>query len=213
MKYVEQLLGENEQVVLISRQSWVVLFRDALINLVIAFVIVALAMAVTGGIQNELGLLVLLLLLIPAGRFVWELIRWWNREYIVTNRRVIQVEGTINKNVIDSSLEKVNDVRLTQSVLGRLLNYGDVEILTASELGSNLFQRISDPIKFKTAMLNEKEKLGFGEAPAAAPAPATPAPAPVQIPALIASLNAMRKEGLITEEEYQKKKAELLARM
>jgi len=211
MNYIAQMLGENEQVVLRSRQSWVVLLREALINLLIALVIIALTLAVTSGIQNQLGLLVLLLLLIPIGRFVWDLIRWWNREYIVTNRRVIQIEGTINKHVIDSSLEKVNDVRLTQSVVGRLLNYGDVEILTASELGTNLFRRIGSPIKFKTAMLNEKEKLGFDEMPGAAPM--MPSPAPVQIPALIASLSAMRKEGLITEEEYQKKKAELLARM
>ncbi len=211
MNYIAQMLGENEQVVLRSRQSWVVLLREALINLLIALVIIALTLAVTGGIQNQLGLLVLLLLLIPIGRFVWDLIRWWNREYIVTNRRVIQIEGTINKHVIDSSLEKVNDVRLTQSVVGRLLNYGDVEILTASELGTNLFRRIGSPIKFKTAMLNEKEKLGFDEIPGSAPM--MPPPAPVQIPALIASLSAMRKEGLITEEEYQKKKAELLARM
>jgi hypothetical protein len=91
------------------------------------------------------------------------------------------------------------------------LNYGDVEILTASELGTNLFQRINNPIKFKTAMLNEKEKMGFGDAdmPLAAPA----APKPVEVPTLLAQLNAMRQEGLITEQEYQKKKAEVLARM
>ncbi|MBI4670446.1 MAG: PH domain-containing protein [Chloroflexi bacterium] len=211
MKYVQQLLGENEQVVLSSRQSWVVLLRDVLINLVIAVVILGVTF-VAYSLAPTQGFLLGLLLLIPAGRFVIEFSHWFSREYIVTNRRVIQVDGVINKNVIDSSLEKVNDVRMTQSVIGRLLNYGDVEILTASELGTNMFRRIGNPIKFKTAMLNEKEKLGFGETPAGAPAPAS-APTPTQVPALIASLNAMRQEGLITEEEYQKKKAELLARM
>lgn len=212
MKYVDQLLGENEVVVLAARQSWVVLLRDALINLLIAIVILALAFVITGSTRDNLGWFTMLLLLIPAGRFIWEFIRWANREYIVTNRRVIQVEGTINKNVIDSSLEKVNDVRLTQSVLGRMLNYGDVEILTASELGSNLFQRIASPIKFKTAMLNEKEKLGFSEVPVPA-APTAPAAAPVDVTVLMAQLNAMHKEGMITDAEFEKKKAELLARM
>ena len=37
---------------------------------------------------------------------------------------------------------KVNDVKMEQSFLGRLLGYGDIEILTASELGVNLFRRI-----------------------------------------------------------------------
>ncbi len=211
MNYVEQLLGQNEEIVLIARQSWVVLLREALLDSVMALVVIGIILVMWGiPALAPFGWLAALLFLIPLGRFVIRFIDWSNREYIVTNRRVIQVEGTINKNVIDSSLEKVNDVRLTQSVVGRLLNYGDVEILTASELGSNLFQRISDPIRFKTAMLNEKEKLGFNEIPANS---TLPAPQPAEIPALIASLSAMRKEGLITEEEFQKKKAELLARM
>ncbi len=211
MNYLDQLLGENEQVVLTSRQSWVVLVGDAVVNLLIALVIVALTAMVLSGIQDYRTLVMMLLLLIPIARFVWEFIRWVNREYVVTNRRVIQIEGTINKSVIDSSLEKVNDVRMTQSVLGRMLNYGDVEILTASELGTNLFQRIKSPIQFKTAMLNEKEKLGFGELPSAAPS--APQPKATEIPLLIAQLNAMHKEGMITDAEFEKKKAELLARM
>lgn len=209
MNYIEQLLGQNEQVVLIARQSWVVLLRDAFLSLFVALVAIGITLVATS-LAPQFGWLAALLMLLPAGWFVLKFIDWFNRAYIVTNRRVIQLEGTINKNVIDSSLEKVNDVRMSQSVLGRLLNYGDVEILTASELGQNLFQRINDPIRFKTAMLNEKEKLGFGDVP---PAPSPPPLAPANIPALIASLSAMRKEGLLTEEEFQKKKAELLARM
>lgn len=208
MSYVDQLLAQNESVVLIARQSWVVLVREVILDLLLALVAIGITL-VAISVVPQYGNFVALLLLIPAARFVIEFIHWYNREYIVTNRRVIQVNGIINKNVIDSSLEKVNDVRMSQSVLGRLLNYGDVEILTASELGTNLFRRITNPIGFKTAMLNEKEKLGFeSEAPGT-----VPAPKPSDVPAMIASLSALRSQGLITEEEFQKKKAELLARM
>lgn len=222
MNYLEQLLAQNEKVVKVAHQSWVVLVREAVVDLFLALVVIGLtlvSMAVPAVVPPSLAWLPMLLLLIPAARFVIAFIYWSSREYIVTNRRVIQIEGVVNKNVIDSSLEKVNDVRMTQSVLGRLLNYGDLEILTASELGTNLFQRIAGPIGFKTAMLDEKEKLGFGEG---GPGPGTmsgampgpgPAPQPSDIPSLIASLNALRSQGLITEEEFQKKKAELLARM
>ena len=205
MNYIAQMLGENEQVVLRSRQSWVVLLREALINLLIALVIIALTLAVTGGIQNQLGLLVLLLLLIPIGRFVWDLIRWWNREYIVTNRRVIQIEGTLNKHVIDSSLEKVNDVKMEQSLMGRMFGYGDVEILTASDIGVNLFKRINAPVQFKTAMLDAKDKLETDRSGKAEAAP--------DIPTMIAQLDNLRKQGVLTEEEFAKKKAELLAKL
>lgn len=210
MDYVEKLLGANEQVVLVTRQHWSVLVKDALVNLFIAVIAVGIAM-ITWSLAQPWGLLGALLLLIPAARFVLQFVHWVNREFIVTNRRVIQIEGVINKNVIDSSLEKVNDVRMSQSVLGRFFNYGDLEILTASELGINAFRRINDPIRFKTAMLNQKEKLGFDEIPSGESGAKPPAAA--DVPALIAGLSALRSQGMITEEEYQKKKAELLARM
>ncbi len=210
MNYVTQLMGENEQIVLRARQSWVVLIRSALENFLIALALVTVAVLWQGASADNRIYWILLLLLLPVGRFMLGFIHWLNREYIVTNRRVVQVDGAINKNVIDSSLEKVNDVRMSQSIIGRMLDYGDIEILTASELGINRFQRIGDPIKFKTAMLNEKEKLGYEENPLPAP---VAAPAPTEITVLLAQLNALYKEGLITADEFAKKKAELLARM
>src|SRR5215213_3882500 len=88
---------------------------------------------------------------------------WYNRQYVVTNRRVIQISGLFSKDVVDSSLEKVNDVKMNQTFFGRLFDYGDIEILTASEVGANVFKRIGDPVKFKTAMLNAKEQLSFDD--------------------------------------------------
>ena len=84
---------------------------------------------------------------------------WRNHKYFVTSRRVIQVFGVFTKNVTDSSLEKVNDVKMEQTILGRLLNFGNIEILTASELGVNRFTKIGKPIIFKTAMLDAKENM------------------------------------------------------
>jgi GTP-binding protein LepA len=73
----------------------------------------------------------------------------------VTNRRVIQVSGVLGKNVMDSSLEKVNDVKMSQSFLGRMFGYGDIQILTASELGVDLYHQINDPVGFKTASMTD----------------------------------------------------------
>jgi len=208
MSYVSQLLGEKEEVLLVSRQSWVGLLREIVIDLILVIIVVGVTLVAVSALPPPWGYLAALLLVVPLARFITRFINWFNREYIVTNLRVIQVDGTVNKNVIDSSLEKVNDVRLTQSVLGRLFNYGDVEILTASELGTNKFEQISDPIRFKTEMLNAKERMGSDESTAGSPGPRPP-----DVPALIASLSALRSQGMITEEEFQQKKAELLARM
>jgi uncharacterized membrane protein YdbT with pleckstrin-like domain len=146
------------------------------------------------------------LLLLPLISMLRDILIWSNHEYIVTNRRVIQISGIFNKNVVDSSLEKVNDVKMTQSFFGRLFDYGDVEILTASETGDNMFKRIGDPVKFKTAMLNAKEKMGFEGT-------AIHAQSANDVPSLIAKLDELRKKGIVTEAEFQAKKAELLKKM
>jgi uncharacterized membrane protein YdbT with pleckstrin-like domain len=147
-----------------------------------------------------------LLVFVPLLSMLHDILVWDNHQYIVTNRRVIQISGIFNKSVVDSSLEKVNDVKMVQSFLGRLFDYGDVEILTASELGVNLFKRIGDPVKFKTAMLNAKEKLGYEGMSGHGQHTG-------DIPAQIAELAELRKQGIVTEAEFQRKKTELLAKM
>jgi uncharacterized membrane protein YdbT with pleckstrin-like domain len=204
--YTQSMLGENERILLITRQHWFVLFSAILAEVVVTLIVIAAISALTVISLNPLAALGFLLVLIPVAIMLRDILVWYNRQYIVTNRRVIQIFGIFNKNVVDSSLEKVNDVKMTQSFFGRLFDYGDVEILTASEQGSNLFKRIGDPIKFKTAMLNAKESLGFDEdRPRAQPAES--------IPAMIAELDELRKKGIVTEAEFQAKKAQLLAKM
>jgi hypothetical protein len=112
-----------------------------------------------------------------------------------------------NKNVTDSSLDKVNDVKLSQSFLGRMLGYGNIEILTASELGVNMFMHIGNPIQYKAAMINAKEKL---ERAPAEVSPARPAP---NMADLLTQLDTLRQHGVLTEEEFQAKKADLLKKM
>jgi len=147
------------------------------------------------------------LVLVPLIGMVRDTMIWYNRQYIVTNRRVIQISGVFSKDVVDSSLEKVNDVKMNQTFWGRLFDYGDIEILTASEIGVNLFKRIGEPVKFKTAMLNAKEQMGFNDESR------VEGHTTKDIPTLIAELDELRKKGIVSEEEFQKKKKELLEKM
>jgi uncharacterized membrane protein YdbT with pleckstrin-like domain len=207
MGYVETLLAESEEIILKTRRHWMVLARSFLANAVLLILIIILALA-TFTFLGPGGLFATVLFIIPVAAFSRDYLDWWYEEYIVTNRRVIQAEGIINKHVIDSSLEKVNDVVLDQSFLGRLLDYGDIQILTASEGGVNRLHQIAAPVKFKTEMLNQKEKMGTDEslAPHGRGGPA-------DIPTLIAELDQLRKHGVLTEAEFQAKKAQLLSKI
>jgi uncharacterized membrane protein YdbT with pleckstrin-like domain len=205
--YLKSLLGENEEILLVARQHWFVLFKAIILELIFALVIIVGVVILSNTlILNPIALLGLFLLIIPAISLTRDYLIWSSRKYIVTSRRVIQMYGVFNKSVTDSSLEKVNDLKLTQSFFGRMFDFGDIEILTASELGANLFKQIGDPIRFKTAMINAKARLEGEQAEG-------PVHHETSVPALIAELNNLRQQGVLTEEEFQKKKAELLAKI
>lgn len=202
--YLEGLLGENEQIILETHQHWFVLFGKIFLELLLIAILIGGSLALSA--FYPVAIYGLGLVVIPLIGMLNDILVWRNKAYVVTNRRVIQISGVFNKDVVDSSLEKVNDVKMSQSFLGRLFGYGDIEILTASELGVNLFHEINQPVEFKTAMLNAKERMGFDEMGAGV----RPSE---DIPSLIARLDDLRKKGILSEAEFQKKKAELLAKM
>ena len=234
MGYVDSLMGKNEQILIVERKHWITLLMSILINLFLVIVLLALysvlgTMAESNpnlGILGSLRVILLFALLFPVGRVGWDLVQWEAEQYLVTNRRVMQTAGIVNKKTSDSSLEKVNDVVLTQSVLGRVLGYGDLEIVTGSDVGINLLKRLANPIKFKTTMLDAKaamhdpdiEDLRPREVPVAGgllgvkPKAASGADDDDPLKR-IAELDNLRKSGAISDAEYQSAKAKLLSKI
>jgi uncharacterized membrane protein YdbT with pleckstrin-like domain len=207
--YVRRLLGENEEILMIARQHWFMLISSIILEIVFILAVIILAIILSfyvkqPGLTPIITIAAVVIILLPIFTMTRDTLDFTNRMYIVTNRRVIQIAGILNKSVIDSSLEKVNDVKLVQSVLGRMFDYGDVEILTASELGVNLFRRITNPVKFKTAMLNAKARLEKVDVQPQGPA---------DIPSTIERLDQLRKQGALTDEEFQRLKSELLSKL
>jgi len=225
MGYLEGLMGKNERIVLTTHQHWIMIIGAVLVNgffiLVLAGIGTVLAFLLPGLVPVAVPFawvplaVTVLLALFPFWRLIVDLLHWWNDVYAVTNRRIIQISGIINKHTIDSSLEKINDLVLTQSFMGRMLGYGDLEILTGSEIGVNVLRRIADPVRFKTEMLNQKEgmnEMGAFESKAKRKLNSE-APTAGDVPELIAELDELRNKGLITDAEFQEKKTKLLARI
>ncbi|HTG33126.1 MAG TPA: PH domain-containing protein [Thermoanaerobaculia bacterium] len=158
--------------------------------------------------QNAPGALVALAVAVVAGLiFAWkDFIRRAN-DYVLTNHRIIQEIGVLSRRSMDSRLDKINNVEHRQTLWGRLLNYGDVEIDTASETGAALFRNISHPLPFKNAILAAAEQYrGAGRMPLAAPAGPSGAERMRQLKALL-------DDGLISPEEYEAKRRELLSQL
>ncbi len=213
LRYVENLLGKNEQILWRARQHWIVLAANFVINLFIFVAIIAVAV-LAGKIDLLSGISgwLLLALLIPICWFGWNLLQWWAEEYLVTTHRVVQTEGLINKHTKDSALEKINDITLNQSFMGRILGYGDLAIITGSDVGTNVLRRLAKPVEFKKTLLEQKQKLSDNEDLGYRKATAVESDEEDPLKK-IAQLDDLRKTGAISEVEYQQAKAKLLAKL
>jgi uncharacterized membrane protein YdbT with pleckstrin-like domain len=211
MSYIKQLIGENERVVRVSYDHWVTLLPTAVVDILLIIVIIGLSAALITTDHPE-AWYGLLLLAIPVGQFLIRLWIWSSRQYVVTTRRILQMSGILNKRVSDTSLDKVNDIVMEQTALGRLLGYGDIEIMTGTESGIDVFRKISRPILFKKSMLDQREALGSLSTieERTAGVLGTPAGLVNDIPELIEGLDELRDKGLISDEEFEQKKRKLL---
>jgi len=243
--YAESLLAAGERVLRREHQHWFILVantRYAILALIGAALLTVISVwfGIDGVLWQLLGVLTLVLFVYGIAAFLWGILRYRNEEYLITNRRLIHAEGVVNKKTTDSSLEKINDAVLTESMFGRMFGFGDLDVLTASEEGIERLRMLRDAKDFKKAMIEAKHELEIevarpvmppirsepapvAAAPAAAPAAAAPPPTPApaapaapasnDIGAALDRLGDLRDRGLITPEEYAAKRQELLDRL
>jgi uncharacterized membrane protein YdbT with pleckstrin-like domain len=230
MAYVDQLLGRGEQILYIARQHLFVLIANILAELALIAVLVSAGVASNWAFSTNttpligsltassliLLLCVMISVIVLISGFI-DYLRWTTEQYIVTDRRVIQIRGILSKRVIDSSLDKINDVELRQTLIGRMMNFGTVEILTASDEGINTMDRIEGPLDFKKAMLEAKHnhERGYGyldpqSYQGQAPRPSMSAG---DIQRTLEELATLRERGILSTDEFEAKKRELLSRI
>ena len=165
MSYADSQLSTGERIIHRERQHWLVLLWGArlpIVAIVAALLLLVLSTNVTGAFYSLLSLLTAVLFLGGLAFLVWATLRYLNQEYVLTNRRVIEVQGVVNKRSTDSSLEKINDAILTQSIFGRIFGFGDLEVLTASEAGIERFRMIVNPIGFKKGDAGRQARVRAG---------------------------------------------------
>jgi hypothetical protein len=242
-RYADRLLADGERAILRTRQhpiAPIVRAKTAWAILIASLVLIVLNTSLSpGGLRDVIGYFADVLLIVALAWIGWTLIGWYAEDYMVTNRRVLKVDGILRKRSADSSLEKINDAILEQSVLGRVLGYGDLEILTAAEAPVDHYSFLAGAQQFKRTMLDEKHRLEqefydfpgppLRAVPSAASAPLAPATAPGsgagpagnevrsmtsdEITRALGNLADLRDRGAITSDDYEAKKQDLLGRL
>jgi len=168
--YRDRLLAPDERVTLITRPHPLTFWLGSAQGVFLALLLLAAAFGIeqfrllpsqAAGARPYLTLALLVGGTIAALSVVSGWVRWRTHEIVVTDRRVVRITGILAKEVSDYSLDAISDLRLRQSWLGRLFDYGDVDVLTAAEeieRPRDTFPVVSGPIRFMHAVQAERER-------------------------------------------------------
>jgi hypothetical protein len=221
----------GEQIVLQTTKHWFSPIRASLVAIlmVLAAGVVRWLSPTGEGIVGSIGGLFDLvstgLLLVAIAWIVYNVAVFLSANFGVTNMRVLRYEGIIRRRSSETLLTMLTDVQLTEPLLGRMLGFGDLRILTASgSAGVDVFETVKAAAALRTAIQEQKSvALGMGATiqptqpgpPVSAPsASAASAPATADDAAkALAALGDLHTQGLITDEEYAAKRSEILARI
>jgi membrane protein YdbS with pleckstrin-like domain len=115
------------------RRHWIHLVKRLSIGILATFILGYLAgFFAKEGLQNGLTVLVAVWFGV-IGWVLWDVVEWYYNRFILTNKRVMIIEGLIARKVAMLPLTRVTDMKYTQSPLGRLLGYGLFEIESAGQ--------------------------------------------------------------------------------
>jgi uncharacterized membrane protein YdbT with pleckstrin-like domain len=163
--YLKKVLSKDERILFIVREHSLFLFGHVFLWLSAALVIAAVVTPLA--ITNPAISAGYVFLLVPLAPLWWTYLVWNSHKYVVTNRRVMQLKGVLSKEVVDASLDQINDVKTEQSLLGRIFNFGDVDVVTASAILTDEMKHIARPLEFKRYLMDAKEALLHHPTPAA----------------------------------------------
>jgi len=147
-RYIDDILQPGEKVLYSTNAHWM-FYLPAIAAWILAVLLLILSRSTT----TE-GLILLCLsaaAVVAIAALYWTAKAWfhrWTTETDVTNLRVVHKTGFIKRRTFEMSLDKVESVDVNQSILGRILNYGDVTILGVGE-GKETISTIASPLAFR----------------------------------------------------------------
>jgi uncharacterized membrane protein YdbT with pleckstrin-like domain len=150
-RYIDEILQPGEKVLYSTNAHWM-FFLPAIAGWVVAIVFLVLAYMVPSGAP---ALLCLSMAAISAIAALYKTVTaWfhrWTTETDVTNLRVVHKTGFIKRRSFEMSLDKVESVDVNQSIMGRILDYGDVTVMGVGE-GRETISKIASPLAFRNSI-------------------------------------------------------------
>ena len=155
MSYTKHSLLNGEEILYCTKPHWILIF-EALPWLLLAW----LATKFSVGAELMFGNLFKNLLTLYAGwSLLGTIIRYYNTEYALTNRRILVKTGFIRINSLELFLDRIEGAAVNQSVLGRIGNFGTVVIAGIGGT-KNAFPYVPDPLRFRSRLQEQLPRGG-----------------------------------------------------
>lgn len=150
MSYAESVLQPGETIVVTGRLHWIIYWPA------IFFLVVGTAAVWWEWADGHSDILISLTAIVFGVLFLAAFLRaWfirWITEFAVTDRRVIYKRGFIWRETAEMNMDKVETVDVTQSVLGRLLDYGSIHV-KGTGTGIEHLHQIASPLVLRNAII------------------------------------------------------------
>jgi uncharacterized membrane protein YdbT with pleckstrin-like domain len=210
MAFPNKLLADHEKLVFDLKPHWIELLFPIFWTVVLA-IAAGLAQTIARHHPTPQKIILVVAIVLWLWLAVVPFLRWLFTDFVLTTDRLITRTGVLAKHSKEIPLERINDVTFNQSVLQRTVGAGTLVIESAGERGQETISHVRGPERVQLAIYKETEQNAARMAqPAAAPSARS---SEGSIPEQIEALARLKKEGAISEAEYEAKKAQLLERM
>ena len=173
------LPGEN--LVLKHHPHWITLLKSVAVPVVLFLVVVVADFSLLGPdgyyVPKLRTFLTLGAVALALLWFIVVWIRWQSITYTLTDQRIMIQSGVLSRQEKIVPIDRVQDCSTRQSLVGRLLGYGRVEVDAAGAQGAEILDHLPKPGDFRDQVFvqSEKRRGGVATTPAAgAPMPANP---------------------------------------
>jgi len=160
MSYIQKTLMPDEQILYYTHPHWII-FASTLLWLLVVFFLPAItphAIADFVIFNYTFGQwLVGVILVLMLYNLLSNLISYRASEYAITSKRIIMKTGFISRHSFEVFLQRVESIQVSQSIFGRLMNYGTI-VIGGVGGSKDAFYFIPDPLAFRQQV---QEKLGF----------------------------------------------------
>jgi uncharacterized membrane protein YdbT with pleckstrin-like domain len=150
-RYVDEILQPGERVLYSTNAHWI-FYLPAIVAWLAALALL-IASRMTG-----IDWLVMFCLaasaVVAIVALYWTVKVWFHRlttETDVTDRRVVHKTGFVKRRTFEMALDKIESVDVNQSIMGRILDYGNVTIMGVGE-GRETIAAIASPLAFRNAI-------------------------------------------------------------